>query len=171
MFNLEYKKVYGVEGVFGGHKLGIEINVSCDHDGQFSEVERHAFYRVTGELTQVILRESERIRTLTNPGSCIGERLALLECFGTSCLYVEEIPNGYCSDWCCSQKPWFVVTTPKGRITIGWRKRVINIDWAGSKITVDGKNLPDTGVTYGATYKHAYGYDKAKEYLDLLLGH
>lgn len=72
-------------------------------------------------------------------------------------------PNEYCPcDHCAS---WFDVNTEFGVITIGWRKRVINIDWKW----VTGKNpkglFASEDVTNGDFYIHAWGWDKAQEYL------
>ena len=90
--------------------------------------------------------------------------------FGSETIYVEEIPNGYCNRYCCKHLPWFVVTTKVGRITIGWRKRVINIDWEGSAITKKANELfPQEDVTKGDKLIHAWGYEKAKEYIGVLL--
>jgi len=85
----------------------------------------------------------------------------------------NQIPNKYCSCKRCS--PWFKVETEFGTITIGWRKRVINIDWSSMEETLrkcgelpkqsiaslfNGEN-----VTKGATSIHAWGWKKAEEYL------
>lgn len=86
-------------------------------------------------------------------------------------IYVEEIPNGYCSNGCCADKPWFIVTTKIGRIKIGWRKRVINIDWSDSENKTEAKVLfPDEDVTKYDRDIHACSYEKAKEYLDKIIG-
>jgi hypothetical protein len=75
--------------------------------------------------------------------------------------------NAYCPCDVCP--PWYLAQvdniTP---ITIGWRKRVINIDWEES-----GKDLAglftSEDVTKGSGYIHAWGYDKAAEYLSKIL--
>lgn len=94
----------------------------------------------------------------------------LTDCFPEP-IYVEEIPNGYCSDYCCVQYPWLIVTCAGlGRIKIGWRKRVINIDWSDSTVKWTGDELfPKEETTKGDNYIHAWGYDKAKEYIKVLL--
>ena len=62
--------------------------------------------------------------------------------------------------------PWFMVETPAGRIKIGWRKRVINIDWSDTGLNVQGGDVRDKpGDTAGPTYVHAWGSDKAVEIL------
>lgn len=71
-------------------------------------------------------------------------------------------PNRYCDNphHC---PPWFEVKTPFGVIVIGWRKRVIMIDWTATDINavVPGEN----NVTCGSRWSHAWGEEKATEYL------
>lgn len=79
---------------------------------------------------------------------------------GMEHVIMKPIPNGYCPCEVCG--PWFEVQTPYGMITLGWRKRVINVDcnW------VDLRALfPEENVTMGKDYIHAWGYDKAVEYI------
>lgn len=75
---------------------------------------------------------------------------------------LSEIPNEYCK--CSSCGPWFAVHTLYGIIKIGWRKRVINIDWSGT-----GASFPDLfqdeDVTHEPNLVHAWGYEKAGVYL------
>ena len=61
--------------------------------------------------------------------------------------------------------PWWLVRTNKGLIEIGWRKRVISIDW---KDTGVHKVLTDDDVTKGRQMVHAYSEEKALEYLKAL---
>ena len=60
---------------------------------------------------------------------------------------------------------WWFVKTPFGWIEIGWRKRVISIDWTDTKvrkiITVDYTTKDETSV-------HAWTEAKAIEYLTAL---
>lgn len=97
----------------------------------------------------------------------INEKKGILSLFSDNYIFVEEIHNEYSHDPCF---PWFLVTTSKGHIKIGWRKRVINIDWSKTKIEENaGELFPNEDVTKGEKYIHAYGYEKAKEYLNVLL--
>lgn len=94
----------------------------------------------------------------------------ILECFPDSPIYVEEIPNEYCKGACCYDRPWLIVTTNRGRIKIGWRKRVINIDWKDSTIKQSGHQLfPNDEVTRWETGIHAYSYEDATRYLKTAL--
>jgi len=64
--------------------------------------------------------------------------------------------------------PWYYVNTEHGTFLIGWRKRVINIDWKGLGAVAEsgfGDLFISEDVTKANTYIHAYGYDKAMDYL------
>ena len=97
------------------------------------------------------------------------EQNELIGLFGDRLIFVEAIPNEYDNSYYFRQRPWFLVTTPKGRIKIGWRKRVINIDWSGTTITHKAQDLfAGEQVTKGDKHIHADGLGKAKEYIDVL---
>lgn len=97
------------------------------------------------------------------------ERRELLALFQEP-IHVEEIPNGYCSDWCCRHLPWFVVTTKAGRVKIGCRKRVIEIDWADTYGTKLAKDIfPNEDVTKGNRMIHAWGIEDAKRYIEAVM--
>lgn len=85
---------------------------------------------------------------------------------------MNPIHNEYCPtpSTCTGCAPWFLVTTEIGTIKIGWRKRVINIDWTEAtgkptKLRKVPKLFKKEGVTLGETYVHCYGWEKAQEYL------
>jgi hypothetical protein len=66
--------------------------------------------------------------------------------------YVEEIKNS----------PWWLVKTELGIIEIGWRKRVISINWEDTGVKAI---VTEDEVTKNETLVHAYSYIKALEYL------
>ena len=97
------------------------------------------------------------------------ERLELLALFNAP-IFVEEIPNGYCPDWCCRHLPWFIVTTQIGRFKIGWRKRVILIDWSetiGTKTSDELFKAED--VTKDTHMIHAWNLENAKRYVESIV--
>lgn len=75
---------------------------------------------------------------------------------------LNETPNQYWRD--PEALPWFEVTTEHGFFVIGWRKRVISIEW-GESLTVPEDLFADQDVTKDREMIHAWGYDKAIEYL------
>lgn len=90
---------------------------------------------------------------------------AIFNVAGFKVIDLTSIVNEYCTCEICA--PWFNVETEFGIIKIGWRKRVINIDWSG--LDVLHANIyslfEDEDVTRGRSYIHAWGYEKAQEYL------
>lgn len=74
------------------------------------------------------------------------------------------IPNEYGSDL-DFYGPWIMVETPRGRLKMGWRKRVINIDWSLMGMQVTPETFASEEVTKWATGIHAWSSEKAVEYL------
>lgn len=62
------------------------------------------------------------------------------------------------------QNPWWLVETQFGRVMIGWRKRVISIDWKTSGFTVV-EPLTQDNVTQGPCWVHAWSPADAVRYL------
>lgn len=82
---------------------------------------------------------------------------------------LRTIPNEYCSRYCCVNRPWIEVITERGSIKVGWRKSVISISW-DENINIDAEFLfPNEEVTKYERTIHAWGYEKAKEYLNVIL--
>ena len=86
----------------------------------------------------------------------------------------ELLPNGYCNQDCCSHIPWFMFHTIDGDIIMGWRKRVISIEWQENYKPFDMNELFRTEdvtkwVNGGKRGIHAWGSDKAFEYLKKVL--
>ena len=82
----------------------------------------------------------------------------------------ELLSNGYCNEDCCSHIPWFLFHTIDGDIVMGWRKRVISIEWQGNYKPFDMKELfGEEDVTKWEEGEkrgiHAWGAEKAFEYL------
>ena len=88
---------------------------------------------------------------------------------GFDTIYVKIIDNQYSSHPIYYSSPWIEATTPKGKITMGRRKRVIKISWEDSDIKVDGKKLfENENTTAEQRYVHAWSNEKAVEYLSKL---
>lgn len=95
------------------------------------------------------------------------ELQAILVLAGITPNGIQKIENQYWPnhpnyDDMRQQYPWWSVTTEDGAITIGWRKRVIHIDWTRSnrrgQVTTDD-------VTLDSNMVHAWSFPKAVEYL------
>ena len=79
---------------------------------------------------------------------------------------IRIIPNEYHSG---HENPWFLVETKWGPLRIGGRSHVISIDWSGTQINHNGGvTFKDENVTKDRTMIHAWGKDKAVEYLKKL---
>jgi len=161
---MDFKTIHKSEKWGGHYNFGIEIKVAMDRT--LTEQDNLLMYRIADEIEDKLMRETVRL----NPEEMtarIDESAKLMECFSGRNVYAIPIENGYCKRWCCSMKPWYRVTTSKGNIVIGWRKRVIHIDW---EYGPDADELfPNEDVTKMGRMIHAWGYDKAKAYLDVIL--
>lgn len=143
--------------------LGIEIRLRLGRD--FTETDRSNLLDIQDKLKDLLERETVRLDPKEAEMARV-EKNSILSCFGPHVFYVDEIPNGYCNQACCSMKPWFIVTTSIGRFKIGWRKRVIHLEWTETQVQYKASDLFTDDVTKEARMIHAYGYDKAKEYID-----
>lgn len=94
---------------------------------------------------------------------------ALFRVAGFNILNTVEITNQYSRSY---DDPWVLVQTEFGVVMIGWRKRVINIDWTFCKyrgiITQDTVDGSTTKVSTADCWTHAWSYEKAVEYLSTL---
>lgn len=160
---MDYEQLYKSEGIGGAFDLGIDIKVSSPVG--VTEGVSLAAYKAAALIEQAITRDffannkeaQERVRL---------ERLELLACFPEGHIFVRPIPNGYCGRACCEHKPWHQVTTRIGVITVGWRKRVISIDWSDTTVAAKAAELfPDEDVTKIDRLIHAWSYEKAREYI------
>jgi len=157
-----------------GGSYGIRIQIG-GIDREFTEEEQYAIERAREDIAEAILKGETGANPKTHEKARLS-KLEILNCFGLNRIYVEEIPNGYCSRGCCAFYPWFIVTTPKGRIKIGWRKSVIHLEWTDSEIKALASEIfpkeeawPGYETTQYDRVIHAHGYEKAKEYIDRLL--
>lgn len=162
---MEYKEAYSYES-WGEHSFGIKILVSMDRE--LNEKDNSMLYRQVEVIKEAMMKETYLLdpkkQEVTKD---ITEKIKDL--FPQN-IYMEAIPNQYCSQYCCVHIPWFNVTTPVGVIKIGWRKRVLAIDWSNSQVKKRAEDLfpneDTTKLEYGI---HAWGYDKAKEYISKLM--
>jgi len=60
------------------------------------------------------------------------------------------------------KSPWWLVKTEFGLIELGWRKKVLHIEWEDTPIR---KIVTEDNVTKTETYVHAWDYPSAIAYL------
>lgn len=166
------KTVYSYDtlGIKAGQvKFTINVETSYGVENAISEELETSICEAARILEKAIGREAVK----ANPESAIAardNRDGILSCFDGP-VFSKELPNGYCSDYCCAHLPWFAVITKVGEIKIGWRKRVLEIDWSKSDNKQTASELfPSEDVTKGWQMIHAWGYDKAREYIKKIVG-
>lgn len=90
---------------------------------------------------------------------------------------VEWIPNAYWpeprpeeeDDYAEVRTPWMRVVTEHGHLIVGWRKRVIQIDWSATDIPISGSDVvANQDVTHGDMFCHAWGWASAADSLKRL---
>lgn len=93
------------------------------------------------------------------------EAESIIRLAGFTVLHVWELANGYwplAPEYDDVRCPWWLFLTDLGPVQIGWRKRVINIDWSAC---VFRGVVTEDNVTKSETNVHAYAVEKAVEYL------
>lgn len=97
------------------------------------------------------------------------EKSELLALFPGS-IFHEEIPNEYNDSPYFKAQPWLSVTTTSGIFKIGWRKRVISLDWSRTLCKKTAEDLfEDENTTKGNYYIHAWSLDDAKKYINTII--
>jgi len=81
---------------------------------------------------------------------------------GVKVLGVKELKNGYWGNLKDGAYSWWFVKTERGWVEIGWRKRVISIDWTDTDIR---KIVTEDDVTKSTTMVHAWSEQNALVYL------
>jgi hypothetical protein len=199
-----YELAYGSEGVGARGVSGVKIFVrrypetverlkavsDARPDGRLSdrEKENSLFGEVGREAARLVEVQARRLDPVTWEKEA-KTKADFEKCFadaGLGPVFMEPIPNEYhrVDDPYALGNPWYNVATPIGYIKIGWRKRVINIDWTRTVLQSlvedkyregrrppSGEELLPTILKDGETtslgdfYVHAYGYEKATQYL------
>jgi hypothetical protein len=159
---LKYKKVASIES-FGNRRLGVQIHIAAGR--KMTKDEENLLSEMCEKISEFVSIQSELLDPEVQE-DIKREKADLLDCFQQP-IYVKEIPEEYGDR---PHYPWFEVTTARGPIKIGWRRRVIMIDWSQTNIQSDAKTLfPKEDVTKDEKYIHAWGYGKAKEYINTLM--
>lgn len=96
------------------------------------------------------------------------EARALFTLAGFAVSKIWRLENGYWPDSYIALRianPWWLVKTEIGLIAIGWRKRVLSIDWSETNVRAI---VTEDDATKGDDRVHAYSTAKALEYLSAL---
>lgn len=159
------KEIYSYDG-YGTYTGRIKMSISLDIERELT----YKDYLAIRKLSDAIIRSINQETFKNNPkviSQKEDEKQNILKLFEGYQIFSEETQNEYDQD---SFFPWFIITTTKGKIKIGWRKRVIQIDWSDSIINQLSKEIfPEEDVTKFDKVIHAWGYEKAKEYIDKLM--
>ena len=151
----------------GSDGLGLRIFVRMGRE--LTTEDERTILRASDLLMDGLDRESVRMDSRV-AAIAANQRTELVSLFPQP-IFVETIPNGYCSQACCSGYPWYIVTTTRGRVKIGWRKHVIEIDWTDSTVRQSAEELfPQEDVTRIGCMIHAWGLGNAREYVRRVLG-
>ncbi len=150
---------------YGERFMGVAILVKMSNR-KLGEAD--SFYRVADEIAKQVDTVSAQLdpKGPATREAYRAEIAGIYQAAGVGAVYMESLPNGYCKDPCCLNRPWFRVTSSIGHIVIGWRKRVLSIDWKDSTVKATGEALfPGEDVTRWETGIHAWGAEKAAEYV------
>ena len=160
---VHYQQAYGVEGY--------ELEINLDYHRPLTENDRRAILRSAEDMLRSMHVETRKTDPKYQAMSAENhEKIRkAFEDAGIQPIFMKPIDNRYCGPACCPHLPWFVVTTFFGNVTIGWRKRVIEIRWDDSLVPESAQDLfPNEDVTKDGKLIHAWGYEKATEYLKRL---
>ena len=125
------------------------------------------------ELERELLAESTRNHpdNIAWKAQWLRDARTMFATAGLAPVYVREVDNEYCGPKCCPHRVWLLVTTRVGVVKVGWRKSVMVVDWSASDVAETADVLfAGENVTKGDRMIHAWGYEKATEYLAKIAG-
>jgi len=131
-------------------------------------------YGSGGQLVETVCPDCKSVGTITNQEPWRGSELPIEQLrsfFLLAMINILDEPmklqNQYWqgNDTTRYFHPWWFVKTAFGWIEIGWRKRVISIDWRHTTVR---KVVTEDDVTKSETMVHAYSPAKVVEYLAAL---
>lgn len=192
----EYTQIWGIDGLAGDSSYGWKLFWRAKTNGvslpekvkqlRYDTPETEVFWNLLHEAVGQMTRASDYLTHAWNEDfrrRCEDEKNSLLNLFNgllSEAPYYEEVPNEYGDGPYYQFRPWLKVHTPRGPIVVGWRKRVINIDWSQTVVRINGATLfPKEDTTTGGgegyswraedCYIHADGYVSAGDYLRTIL--
>lgn len=163
MSELDYKEVFHTEQLRGGgNDVGIKLLIAIDRP--ITQNDNKAFQKCIDDLKYALNLETFRLDPNTAE-TAKQQRESILSCFPETPIFVKEIPNQY-DNFAGVHIPWYEVTSRIGVIVIGFRKRVVNIDWSKSNVCFKANDIfPKEGTTKNEHSIHAWDYLKVAEYL------
>lgn len=164
-----YELLTAEESMSGTSHFGIKIFVRMSQ----RSITRDDYYEPAVYHSIEKMKEGLQLRTAKLDPEAPAKRAAqraqfegIFKAAGATAIHMRELPNGYCPRPCCHNKPWFKVTSEIGPVTIGWRKRVISIDWSESDVPDYATLLfKDEETTREKQLIHAWSEVKATEYI------
>lgn len=168
MFNDdEYEVAYHSESWGPSGSLGVKIMLVIDRE--LTDNDRNAARKACDKIREALQEETMALDPKTAINSA-KERTDIIGLFDGS-IYVEEIPNEYDNSWAYKHLPWFRVTTKIGHVKIGWRTRVIFIDWSETGVNKTAEEMfPHEDVSKYEREIHAWSLEDAKKYLTVIFG-
>lgn len=122
----------------------------------------------SGQRTETECPDCKAVGVVTNQPPWRGLELTeaevrgLFTLAGVEILGLKKLKNGYWTRMEDEPHPWWFVKTARGWVEIGWRKRVLSIDWADTDIR---KVVTADDVTKNETGVHAWTEEDALKYL------
>ena len=145
---------------------GLELRVELDH--ALTPIDREAIDESMNLLRKTLLAQSTRLHpeNVAWKADWLKRAREVFVAADLAPIHVREIDNEYCGPLCCPHRVWLYVTTRVGPIKVGWRKRVIVVDWTPSDVEATAYDLfCFEETTKGHKDIHAHGYEKMAEYL------
>jgi len=166
---MEYVTLSKTEGAGSNGAFGIEIKVAAS---KLPDLKQRPIWIAANSAEKLIEKALCGAIKADNPDTIVQteNNRKLVDDVFSDAIFVEEIGNGYCNDWCCEHLPWFIATTKVGRFAIGWRKRVVSIDWNETVGTKTSDELfKEEDVTKEHKLIHAWGVENAKLYVKKII--
>lgn len=130
-----------------------------------NKTDEEAIWKAAGEIKEALYSEDERVdpERIKAKEEWIKKAKETFRGALFDLVFTEMIPNEY---WNRPSSPWLIVTTQFGHFKVGWRKRVIVIDWTKTILEATAEQIfPNEKVTMEGKMIHAWGYDDMLKYL------
>ena len=165
---IDLTKLKNISSIESHGNPGVTIAI-LGHAGELDLSKPNELSNMASRMVDDLYQKANDLIAVADPmeaGLAKEEKAKLIAAFGGRPIFVEEIPNEYYSKGRYA-RPWLMVTTPAGHFKIGWRKRVIQIDWSRTTVKDWARELfASEDTTKDDQMIHAWSYEKAKEYIN-----